>query len=50
MLRARFMSNLAGFTSDEIEKGILEIDDQLDGNQIRFIDRLFFVVVGHELA
>ena len=48
MLRARFMSNLAGFTSDEIEKGILEIDDQLDGDQIRFIDHLLFVLVERE--
>ncbi|WP_300499562.1 class I SAM-dependent methyltransferase [Marinobacter sp.] len=48
MLRARFMSSLAGFTSGEIEQGILEIDGQLDGNQIRFTDHLFFVVIEHE--
>lgn len=48
MLRARFMSSLAGFTSGEIEQGILEVDGQLDGDQIRFTDRLFFVVIEHE--
>ena len=45
MLRARFMSSLAGFTPGEIEQGILEVDGQLGGDQIRFTDRLFFVVV-----
>ncbi|MEH6563091.1 MAG: hypothetical protein V7713_16850, partial [Marinobacter sp.] len=48
MLRARFMSSLAGFTSGEIEQGILEVDGQFDGDQIRFTDRLFFVVIEHE--
>lgn len=48
MLRARFMSSLAGFTPDEIEDGILEVDSQIDGDQVRFTDRLFFVVIGHE--
>jgi SAM-dependent methyltransferase len=48
MLRARFMSSLAGFTSGEIEQGILEIDGQFDGDQIRFTDHLFFVVIEHE--
>lgn len=49
MLRARFMSSLASFTPGEIEQGILKVDSQLDGNQVRFNDRLFFVVIEHEL-
>ncbi|OHY73667.1 hypothetical protein BCA33_18410 [Marinobacter sp. AC-23] len=48
MLRARFMSSLTSFTSDEIEQGILEVDGQLDGDQIRFTDRVFFVVIQHK--
>jgi|TARA_B100000214_G_scaffold162695_2_gene116642 ubiquinone/menaquinone biosynthesis C-methylase UbiE len=48
MLRARFMSSLASFTPGEIEQGILEVDSQLDGDQVRFTDRLFFVVIEHE--
>ncbi len=47
MLRAGFMSSLAIFTPADIEQGILEIDRQLEGDPIRFSDRLFFVVVEH---
>ena len=48
MLRARFMSNLAGFTPDEIEDGILKVDSQPDGDGGCFTDSLFFVVIEHE--
>ncbi|MBP7900839.1 MAG: class I SAM-dependent methyltransferase [Gammaproteobacteria bacterium] len=44
MLRAKFMSDLTGFSEDEIETGISEVDKQYSGEWIDHADRLLFVV------
>ncbi|MBD3767079.1 MAG: class I SAM-dependent methyltransferase [Gammaproteobacteria bacterium] len=44
MLRAKFMSDLVGFSEDEIEAGIIEVDKHYPGEWITHADRLLFVV------
>lgn len=44
MLRAKFMSDLTGFSEDEIEAGISEVDKHYSGEWITHADRLLFVV------
>ncbi len=43
MIRQRFMSDLAGFTDEEIEAGLLEIDQQNPVNDIRIPDNIIYL-------
>ena len=45
LLRERFMSNLAAFTDEQIEQGIMEIDEKYHGQKtLRFDDILIFIL------
>ncbi|WP_419770581.1 MAG: methyltransferase domain-containing protein [Candidatus Marinarcus sp.] len=48
MLRERFMSDLAEFTREDIEKGIEELENQLSNNNIVIEDEIIFIV-GHKV-
>ena len=43
MIKSRFMSDLAGFSDDEIKHGILEIDSIFPGGTIKIDDSIVFV-------
>ena len=49
MMKARFMSILAGFSEEELDAGIAEVDKAYSGHQaITFADNLIFIVATKE--
>jgi SAM-dependent methyltransferase len=43
MVRNRFMSDLAGFSEEEIEGGLIEIDERYLGNTIEIPDNIIYI-------